>query len=75
MAMERDLEKTDYNMHNNILFDCSGHFILYPTLMGIKIINITTNRCIHILGRTDNIRPLHIGLFQVRRNNSGKIEF
>lgn len=65
MATERDLEKTDFNMLNNILFDCTGHFILYPTLMGIKIINITTNRCINILGSTDNIRPLRIGLFQV----------
>lgn len=65
MATERDLEKTDFNMLNNILFDCTGHFILYPTLMGVKIINITTNRCINILGSTDNIRPLRIGLFQV----------
>lgn len=65
MATERDLDKSDFNMFNNIIFDCSGHFVLYATLMGIKMINIETNRCVNILGKTDNIRPLHLGLFQV----------
>lgn len=65
MAAERDLEKSDFNMSNNIIFDASGHFLLYPTLIGIKVINIETNRCVNILGKTDNIRPLHIALFQV----------
>ncbi|KAI8127393.1 peptidylprolyl isomerase domain and WD repeat-containing protein 1 isoform X2 [Lucilia cuprina] len=64
MAAERDLEKSDFNMSNNILFDASDHFLLYPTLIGIKVINIETNRCVNILGKTDNIRPLHIAMFQ-----------
>ncbi|XP_061398370.1 peptidylprolyl isomerase domain and WD repeat-containing protein 1-like [Musca vetustissima] len=64
MAAERDLEKSDFNMSNNIIFDVTGHFLLYPTLIGIKVINIETNRCVNILGKTDNIRPLHIALFQ-----------
>lgn len=66
MAAERDLEKSEFNMSNNIIFDASGNFLIYPTMIGIKIINIKTNRCVNILGKTDNIRPLHIGLFQVR---------
>ncbi|XP_075167285.1 peptidylprolyl isomerase domain and WD repeat-containing protein 1 [Haematobia irritans] len=64
MASERDLEKSDFNMNNNIIFDVTGHFLLYPTMIGIKMINIETNRCVSILGKTDNIRPLHIALFQ-----------
>lgn len=63
-------------MSNNIIFDASGHFLLYPTLIGIKVINIETNRCVNILGKTDNIRPLHIALFQVslwRKNKFTKI--
>ena len=64
MAAERDLEKSEFNL-SNILFDSTGHFVLYPTMLGIKLINIETNRCVTILGKTDNIRPLQIALFQV----------
>lgn len=70
MAAERDLEKSDFNMSNNIIFDATGHFLLYPTLIGIKILNIETNRCVNILGKTDNIRPLHIALFQGKGRKS-----
>lgn len=69
MAVERDLDKSEFNTNNNILFDISGHFIMYPTMLGIKVINIDTNRCVSILGKTDNIRPLHIALFQVLQSN------
>lgn len=69
MAVERDLDKSEFSTNNNILFDVSGHFIMYPTMLGIKVINIDTNRCVSILGKTDNIRPLHIALFQVLNYN------
>ncbi|XP_055919118.1 peptidylprolyl isomerase domain and WD repeat-containing protein 1 [Eupeodes corollae] len=64
MATERDLEKSDHFTNSNIIFDYSGNFIMYPTMLGIKLVNIETNRCITILGKTDNIRPLNIALFQ-----------
>ncbi|XP_067632831.1 peptidylprolyl isomerase domain and WD repeat-containing protein 1 [Eurosta solidaginis] len=70
MAVERDLDKSEYNTCNNILFDASGHFIMYPTMLGIKVINVETNRCVSILGKTDNIRPLHIALFQGKSRKS-----
>lgn len=70
MAVERDLDKSEFNTNNNILFDISGHFIMYPTMLGIKVINIDTNRCVSILGKTDNIRPLHIALFQGKAKKS-----
>ncbi|XP_068142122.1 peptidylprolyl isomerase domain and WD repeat-containing protein 1 [Drosophila tropicalis] len=66
MAAERDLEKTSQNNMFNIMFDGTGHFLLYPTMLGIKVINVTTNRCVTILGKTDNIRPLQVALFQGR---------
>lgn len=70
MAVEKDLDKSEFNTNNNILFDISGHFIMYPTMLGIKVINIDTNRCVSILGKTDNIRPLHIALFQGKAKKS-----
>lgn len=66
MANERDLEKSDYLTHSNIAFDYSGHFIIYPTMAGIKLVNIETNRCVKIIGKGDNLRPLHVALFQGR---------
>ena len=64
MATERDLEKSDYFNNVNIIFDTTGHFILYSTMIGVKVINIETNKCCSILGKTDNLRPLFIALFQ-----------
>lgn len=70
MANERDLEKSDSLSYANISFDFSGHFILYPTMLGIKLVNIETNRCVRIIGKSDNLRPLHISLFQGRARKS-----
>ncbi|KAK6630988.1 Peptidylprolyl isomerase domain and WD repeat containing protein 1 [Polyplax serrata] len=64
MACERDLDKSEVIHLMNIVFDESGNFILYGTLLGIKIINIVTNRCVKILGKPENLRPLKIALFQ-----------
>lgn len=66
MATERDLEKSDSLHLSNIQFDASGHFILYATMVGIKLVNIETNRCVEMIGRGDNLRPLHIALHQGR---------
>ncbi|XP_055376555.1 peptidylprolyl isomerase domain and WD repeat-containing protein 1 [Condylostylus longicornis] len=64
MAAERDLEKTDFFTNINCQFDATGHFLIYTTMFGIKIINVETNRCVHILGKSDNLRPLQVALFQ-----------
>ncbi|XP_026279574.1 peptidylprolyl isomerase domain and WD repeat-containing protein 1 [Frankliniella occidentalis] len=66
MATERELEKADPPMFGNILYDESGHFILYTTMLGIKLVNTYNNRCIMFIGKSENLRPLHIGLFQGR---------
>lgn len=66
MATERELEKSEALHYSNIQFDCSGHFILYPTMIGIKLVNIETNKCHRIIGKGDNVRPLHVALFQGR---------
>lgn len=65
LATERELEKAETPIFGNILYDESGHFILYTTMLGIKLVNTYTNRCIMFIGKAENIRPLHIGLFQV----------
>jgi peptidylprolyl isomerase domain and WD repeat-containing protein 1 len=72
MNNEKDIEKTESLAYNNILFDLSDHFIIFSSMIGIKIINIETNKCVRILGKTDNIRPLHIAIFQgkIKKSNA-----
>lgn len=64
MAVERELDKTETNL-GNIIFDESGYIILYPTMLGVKMVNLYTNRCIKIMGKPENIRPMRLTLFQV----------
>ncbi|KAG7274055.1 hypothetical protein CRUP_030777 [Coryphaenoides rupestris] len=64
MAQERELEKVDGIRLTNIIFDETGHFVLYGTMLGIKVINVETNRCVRILGKLENIRVVQLCLFQ-----------
>ncbi|XP_018565250.1 peptidylprolyl isomerase domain and WD repeat-containing protein 1 [Anoplophora glabripennis] len=64
MAIERDLEKSESHELANIIFDSSGHFIMYATLLGIKLINLYSNRCVRIIGKNENLRILNIALYQ-----------
>jgi len=68
MAVERELDKTETNL-GNIIFDESGYFILYPTMLGVKMVNLYTNRCVKIMGKPENIRPMRLALFQVFNKN------
>ncbi|CAH0764127.1 unnamed protein product [Diatraea saccharalis] len=70
MAAERDLEKSDAVHFANVLFDASGHFVVYATMLGVKVVNLVTNRCVAMLGKPENLRPLHLALFQGRTNQS-----
>lgn len=65
MATERDLDKSESANLANVLFDASGHFLLYCTMLGAKLVNLRTNRCVAMLGKPENLRPLHLALFQV----------
>ena len=50
---------------SNPVFDESGHFVAYATLLGIKVLNIDTNRVVRVLGRVENgERFLALALYQ-----------
>lgn len=69
MATERDLDKSEYSQLANIVFDASGHFVLYATMLGVKVVNLTTNRCVSMLAKPENLRPLQLALFQVKHDS------
>ncbi|XP_071507877.1 peptidylprolyl isomerase domain and WD repeat-containing protein 1-like [Diadema antillarum] len=70
MAVERDLQKTDAFALANIIFDESGYFVLYATMLGIKILNLHTNRISRIIGKQENVRFLHLSLYQGKPSGS-----
>nr|CAB3265122.1 peptidylprolyl isomerase domain and WD repeat-containing protein 1 [Phallusia mammillata] len=72
LAVERELEKSvDSFALGNCIFDESGQFLLYSTMLGIKVINLTTNRCSRMIGKPENIRFLTISMSQ-GLSNKGK---
>lgn len=63
LALENEIEKSEILSFERITFDKSGYFLLYPTMLGVKIINWKTNRCIRVLGKGENIRILNLILY------------
>ncbi|KAK8808396.1 hypothetical protein WA158_008297 [Blastocystis sp. Blastoise] len=54
LQREKDILSKEEPIYRNIIFDETGYFIFYGTLLGIKCINIYTNKCINILGKVEN---------------------
>ncbi|BBN19375.1 peptidyl-prolyl cis-trans isomerase B (cyclophilin B) [Marchantia polymorpha subsp. ruderalis] len=71
IAVEREIEKTDDVPAPNAIFDESGNFVLYSTLLGIKVVNLYSNNVARIIGKVENTeRFLRIALYQ--GGSSGK---
>jgi len=77
ISNEKDLEKSGEGQHSssssapppplhgcNVVFDKTGNFILYPTLTGVKIVNIYSNKSCGVIGNGENLRFLNIALSQ-----------
>ncbi|KII90601.1 hypothetical protein PLICRDRAFT_52327 [Plicaturopsis crispa FD-325 SS-3] len=69
LATERELELPGPDgripgMWSNAVWDESGAFVLYPTLLGIKVVNTYTNRVVRLLGKDEVVRWLNLSLYQ-----------
>ena len=74
--IEKEIRKYIENLPSpNIQFDESNNYIYYPTPIGIKLIELKSNKLITILGKKENERFININLFQGKslKNNSGII--
>lgn len=50
---------------SNAIFDDSGNFLAYPTLFGIKVVNLVTNRVSRLIGKVENTeRFVRVTMFQ-----------
>lgn len=70
MAIEKEIEKTESAPQPNAVFDESSNFLIYATLLGIKVVNLHTNKVTRILGKVENNdRFLRIALYQGDRSS------
>ena len=64
MATEHSLSAPSTASKISIIFDESSNFILYGSLLGIKVINTLTNRCVRVYGKDEPFRALSLALYQ-----------
>ena len=66
LAVEREIESQSLRNRPNVIFDESGHFILYGSLLGIKVVNTYTNRVVRLLAKDEQGmgRPVNLTLYQ-----------
>ena len=71
IAVERELEHPAVRSRINVIFDESGHFVLYGSILGTKVINTLSNRVVKIYGREEPFRPLNLALYQGQPEKKG----
>lgn len=64
LATEREVESPALRNKVNVIFDETGHFILYGSIHGTKVINTYTNRVVKVYGKDENFRPLNLAMYQ-----------
>ena len=64
VSNDKELEKSESNRRINIIFDCTGNFIMYATMIGIKCVNLVTNKVKTVIGKNENLRFIHLALIQ-----------
>jgi len=65
IAVEKEMRKSPALMYQQALFDESCNFLIYPSLVGIKIVNLHSNKLVRILGKVEQTeRFLMVALFQ-----------
>lgn len=71
LAVERELEHPAVKPRINIIFDETGHFIMYGSILGTKVINTFTNRVVKVYGKDEPFRSLNLALYQGQPEKKG----
>ena len=71
LAQEREIESPTLRDKFNIIWDESGHFLLYGSYLGIKVLNTYTNQVVKVYGREEGFRPLSLALYQGQPQKKG----
>ncbi|KAM5433785.1 Peptidyl-prolyl cis-trans isomerase cyp15 [Microsporum canis] len=73
LATERELGNPATFPKVNVIFDESGHFILYGSILGVKCINTFTNRVIKVFGKDEPLRALNLAIYQGQPQKKGVV--
>ncbi|ODA79614.1 hypothetical protein RJ55_05208 [Drechmeria coniospora] len=73
LAQEKEVESLALRSKNNIIFDESGNFIVYGSMLGIKVLNVYTNKVVKVYGKDENLRAVHLGMYQGQPQKKGVI--
>jgi peptidylprolyl isomerase domain and WD repeat-containing protein 1 len=71
MATEREIESPALKNKVNVIFDETGHFIIYGSILGAKVLNTYTNRVVKVYGKDENFRALNIAMYQGQPQKKG----
>ncbi|KAL7937767.1 hypothetical protein V8C35DRAFT_293515 [Trichoderma chlorosporum] len=71
LAQEREIESQTLRTGSNVIFDESGNFILYGSMVGIKVLNTYTNKVVKVYGKDENFRAVNLGMYQGQPQKKG----
>jgi len=73
LAVERELENPNLKNKINVAFDESSNFIVYGSIVGIKVINTLTNRVVKVYGKEEPFRSLNLAIYQGQPQKKGVV--
>jgi peptidylprolyl isomerase domain and WD repeat-containing protein 1 len=73
MATEKEIENPLVRNRINVIFDETGHFIIYGSLLGTKVINTLTNKVVKVYGQEEPFRALNLSLYQGQPDKKGLV--
>jgi len=53
IAVEKEMRKSPALMYQQAAFDESDNFLIYPSMIGVKVVNIHTNKLCRVLGKVE----------------------
>ncbi|QSZ35218.1 hypothetical protein DSL72_008086 [Monilinia vaccinii-corymbosi] len=71
LATEREIETPNLRNKPNVIFDETGHFIIYGSILGAKVLNTYTNRVVKVYGGDENFRALNLAIYQGQPQKKG----
>ncbi|KAL8703108.1 MAG: hypothetical protein Q9201_003699 [Fulgogasparrea decipioides] len=73
LAVEREIENPALQNKINVIFDESSNFIMYGSILGVKVINTLTNRVVKVYGDNEPFRSLNLTLYQGQPQKKGVV--
>lgn len=75
LAVEKELRGLEPELMppSNAVFDASGTLLIYPSLLGVKVVALASNRLLRVLGKVESSeRFVSIALHQDRRDGRAR---